>query len=46
MVRFFEQVAKRRGQAKPERAPGISIIASHPDDAERIAFFRAAAQQP
>jgi predicted Zn-dependent protease len=46
MAAFFERIRERRKDPDGERPLGISIVSSHPDDAERIAFFRAAAQQP
>jgi Zn-dependent protease with chaperone function len=57
MVSFFERLAERdrpesgasapaHSNDRPREVPGLGIaIASHPADAERIAFFRAAAAQ-
>ncbi|MBX3607130.1 MAG: M48 family metallopeptidase [Piscinibacter sp.] len=44
MAAFFEKMARREGGATPLAPLGIAI-GSHPADAERIAFFRAAAAQ-
>ncbi len=45
MVSFFERLRDDRGT--PAAEGGLQIaLASHPPDAERIAYFRAAAEQP
>jgi predicted Zn-dependent protease len=46
MAGFFERMNARRKPAQGERSLGISIVSSHPDDQERIAFFRRAASAP
>lgn len=44
MAGFFEKVNARRKDKDPEGSVGISILSSHPDDAERIAYFRRMAE--
>jgi Zn-dependent protease with chaperone function len=44
MAGFFEKVSARRQDKEQERPVGISILSSHPDDAERIAYFRRMAE--
>jgi predicted Zn-dependent protease len=49
MLRLFERLAERRAAGGTEASGGAAIgiaFASHPDDAERIARFRAAAAGP
>ena len=49
MLRLFERLAARRAAGATEASAGAAIgiaFASHPDDAERIARFRAAATGP
>jgi len=49
MLRLFERLAERRAAGGTEASASAAIgiaFASHPDDAERIARFRAAAARP